>query len=265
MAAITKSNDIFNMTDHKLNLHGGVLIIGSLLWQDNLGKSENTKRLDWRNKSLSIEASIAVNVPIRYGRLSSDGIYTMTFANSCRDKNIGTAFAVPFRNNPITTFKQLTIEANALALAEGMRRTFISSIKGHPWCVLGILFNKNKISELNRITLSNWWQQELSKDEDFPRFNSDNFKSGKEKSCIHADGLLNIPWITAININDTKRLVEFDFLIATATLPNERQYPSIGKLIKAIKADNERKYFRNNFANGITTFQDKRINNKLNK
>ena len=32
------------MTDKKLNLKGGVLIVGSLLWQDYLLKNDNTIR-----------------------------------------------------------------------------------------------------------------------------------------------------------------------------------------------------------------------------
>jgi hypothetical protein len=250
------------MTEQTFNLKGGVLIIGSLLWQDNV-RGENTIRRDWRDGRLDIDSSIGVKVPIRYGRISRDGIYTMTFANSCRGKNIGTAFAVPFQNNPITNLTQLMTEASELATAEGMSRTFISSNKGQPWCVLGILFNKSKIAHTDKVILSNWWLNELSQDDDFTRFNAENFKLGSERPCIYPNGLLSIPWIAPINNNDKNSLDQFDFLIATATLPNEDKYPSISKLYKAVKSDNDRKYFRNNFSNGITTFQDNKVNKKL--
>ncbi len=253
------------MTEQTFNLKGGVLIIGSLLWQDYVKQNNNTIRRDWRNSRLDIASSIGVKAPIRYGRLSSrDNIYTMVFSNSCRNKNLGSAFAVPFCNNSITSLSQLMTEASALATAEGMSRTFISSNgQGQPWCVLGILFNKKKIAQTDRAELSNWWQRELSKDTDYSRFHIDNFKLGSEKPCILPDGLLNIPWMTPINSKDKKRLDEFDFLLATATLPTGNRYPSVEKLFNAVKADNDRKYFRNNFAKGITTFQDERINKKL--
>jgi len=252
------------MTEQTFNLKGGVLIIGSLLWQNNVGQNNNTIRLDWRKSRLDIDSSIGVKVPIRYGRLSSGGIYTMTFANSCRGKNLGTAFVVPFQSNPITNWTQLITEASELSRAEGMSRTFISSNgQRQPWCILGLLFNKNKVAPSDRTTLSGLWQQELSKDKDFTNFDADNFKHGNEKPCILPDGHLNIPWTIPINNKDKKSLEEFDFFLATATLPNENIYPSIKKIAISVNADNDRKYFRNNFANGITTFQDNRINKKI--
>ncbi|MGA2681849.1 MAG: hypothetical protein ABSF44_08630 [Candidatus Bathyarchaeia archaeon] len=66
-------------------MKGGVLVIGSLLWDD----SEN--RVRWREKNLDIESKFQVYLPIRYGRLSStrNNTYTMVFSNKCYSKNYG--------------------------------------------------------------------------------------------------------------------------------------------------------------------------------
>src|SRR5687768_12820053 len=103
-----------------LNVNGGVLIIGSLLWQPNLGNSENVIRKEWRDNHLKMRSKILVNVPIRYGRLSSNGIYTMTYSNTCKKKP-GNAYAIAFRNNPVKTYNDLLSEAIELSRAEGMR------------------------------------------------------------------------------------------------------------------------------------------------
>ena len=247
-----------------IKLKGGVLIIGSLFWQKNVGNGNNNTRLDWRMQHLSLKDAIRVKVPIRYGRLSSKNIFTMTFANSCRGIKMGNAFAIPFSKNPITNLEELISESKYLAIAEGMKRTFISSDANHqPWCILGILFNKKKISNSEQKTISSCWQAELEKDEDFMRFNPSNFRKGSEKPCILSNGIINIPWVLPKNNNFKKQLDKFDFLIATVTLPNVNKYPTIKSLVKSINADTNRKYFKNNFSNGITTFQDIRINEKL--
>jgi hypothetical protein len=253
------------MQNHSFNLQGGVLIIGSLLWQDHVGQNNNTTRLNWRMNRLNTDDAIGVKAPIRYGRISSENIYTMTFANSCRGKKLGNAFVIPFRNNPITSLNELRIESENLATAEGMRRTFVSSDnQRQPWCILGIVFNNRKILPSTKDTITKWWHSELSKDVDFERFNSNNFRIGCEKPCILPSGILNIPWMSTQNGVDQNQLDKFDFLIATATLPNVNKYPSISKLVNSINGDKNRKYFRNNFANNITTYQDSRIIKKIN-
>ena len=55
----------------------GILIAGSLYWSDR------PHRVQWRKDHLRQGSEIAVDVPIRYGRLSSEGSYTMVFAPAC--------------------------------------------------------------------------------------------------------------------------------------------------------------------------------------
>ena len=252
------------MDDNKLNVQGGVLIIGSLLWQPNLGKDNNTDRKDWREKHLDESSGIAVHAPIRYGRMSSDDIYTMTFSNSCRKKP-GIAYLLPFRQNPILTFDELLKEAKELSRAEGMQERFIKSKDNLPWAVLAILFNDSKIDSLIKKSMLNWWEKQLKADKDYNLFKHKNFRLGTEQPCIRPYGHLNFPWIKVVDQKNNERLNQVDFLLAIATVPTDKKYPSIKKMSENVRKDKIRKYFINNTESGITTFQDERILKKLKK
>ena len=87
-----------------LNIKGGALLIGSLLWQDHLeNKKEDNIRKSWRDRHLIVGHKIMIKAPIRYGRLSNSDIYTMTFSNSVGKSKMGTGYFVPFRQAPIAT------------------------------------------------------------------------------------------------------------------------------------------------------------------
>jgi hypothetical protein len=63
-------------------MKGGVLIIGSLLWQDGSTDKpwDNTRRL-WRDNHLKMETRQKVYVPIRYGRYSNKNEYPIRIIN----------------------------------------------------------------------------------------------------------------------------------------------------------------------------------------
>lgn len=246
----------------KLNANGGVLIIGSLLWQPNLGNADNTVRKDWRDNYLKMPSKIAVKVPIRYGRQSGGGVYTMTFSNTCRKKP-GNAFVAAFRANPVKTYDELLSEATALSSAEGMGRKFIEAGSAGIWGVLGILFNENRIEKVKKAAILSWWETKLKAELLYPDFHHKDFRLGTESPCILQNGNLNFPWVTALNTKDDKRLNEFDFLLATATMPTNIKYPSVQKMISNVQKDTGRHYFKNNNTRGIVTHQDERILKKL--
>lgn len=245
------------MTEN-LNVNGGVLIIGSLLWQPNLGNTDNTIRKDWRDSRLKIRSKIAVSAPIRYGRESGGRIYTMTFSNSCRKKP-GNAFVSAFQNNPIKTYDDLLREATELSRAEGMGGKFMEANRSGIWGVLGILFNENGIEKTKKAAILTWWETKLRAEPLYPDFRYKDFKLGTESPCILQNGNLNFPWITAVNTKDSKRLNQLDFLLATATMPTNIKYPSIKKMVSSVQNDTVREYFKNNNARGIVTHQDERI------
>ena len=68
------------MVAKQVDLKGGVLIIGSLLWQDHLDEVGDDIRKNWRDNSLLLANKIQVKTPIRYGRFSDNSkIYTKLF------------------------------------------------------------------------------------------------------------------------------------------------------------------------------------------
>ena len=237
------------MTKKEIDLKGGVLIIGSLLWQDYLDKPGDDIRKNWRANSLSITNKIQVRIPIRYGRFSEKSqIYTMVFSNACKRKS-GTAFVVPFLSQ-IQSNKQLINEAEKLSEAEGMKKKFVAG--DDVWSVLGILINQKHNGAKVKRNLVALWNNSLNK-----AFDEKLFRIGKEKPCLKSNGVLDIPWPSTIDPRKSEELSSYDFIIATATKPTK--YPLIKELSGCVKNDTGRYYFVENYKSGIVTFQDLQV------
>lgn len=247
--------------DTTLNLKGGVLIIGSLLWQDhyNKDKEDNIRKL-WRDRYLLLDHRIMVSIPIRYGRLSKSNVYTMVFSNSCSKNKKGTGYFIPFKQTPIANYDDLVNEAKELSFAEGMKGRFSSTENGNEevWCVLGILTNPKTINITQEKDLLDKWSNLLN---NHGNFDHNEFRLCREKACINERGKLNISWPTPIDIRDYKRINSFDFIIAT--VPKPTKYPDLIKLAENVKTDTTRHYFIENYKSGITTFQDINVLNRL--
>lgn len=250
----------FTMTE-KLNLKGGILIIGSLLWQDHLDneKKDNVRKI-WRDRHLLLDHKIMVKVPIRYGRLSNSDIYTMTFSNSCRTTKQGTGFFVPFKQAPLTTFADLMNEVNETSIAEGMKGKLLSKETGTEkiWCCMGLLTNPKTVTEETEMALVKQWSEKISEQ---GTLDISQFKIGREKPCIDKSGKLSLDWLSPVDKNDAEFLNNYDLVIATAT--KQTKYPSIKELSEKVKADTTRYYFIQNYKFGITTFQDIQVLNKV--
>jgi len=135
------------MNDHKIELKGGVIIIGSLLWEDDLDKGDNLRN-NWRINSLDLQGKILVKLPIRYGRYSKNNIYTMVFSLNCeKNSKLGTGYIIPFKQNTIKHLDILVSEARKMSEAEGMKNRFIGENKDI-WGSMGILVNKDKIENI---------------------------------------------------------------------------------------------------------------------
>jgi hypothetical protein len=124
------------------NLNGGVLIIGSLFWQDDLDQTKKDRlRKKWRSDRLIMDKSIKVSVPIRYGRFSGSQekgnlTYTMVFDSSLPKEKFGKAKAVPFKKS-LSNWNELRVEVGALSGAEGTGKDFI---KGDQ-CLVCLLYS----------------------------------------------------------------------------------------------------------------------------
>lgn len=226
-----------------MELKGGVIIIGSLLWQDYLKKEGDNIRLNWRNAHLDIKNNIPVTLPIRYGRKSSLDIMTMVFSNRMAKKK-GFGYIVPFKKK-INNQKELLCEIIALSAAEGMAGNIVSS-----WCVLTYLINDSIIKPESKKEIVKLFRQRKN-----DGVNIQDYKVDRERSCITKSLKLNIDWVVPISESDKPKIDKFSFLLATATQPM-KTIPSYKDIAQTIKSDNKRYYFINNLINGIITYND---------
>ncbi len=223
------------------NLKCGVIIIGSLLWQNHLDNEGDDMRLNWRTSHLKVEDKIPVKVPIRYGRKSRAGM-TMVFSNRMMRRN-GFAYVVPIREK-INNSNELLCECIALSKAEGMKGNFVTD-----WGVLAHLLNNSIIETSARKEISKLFKQQKNQE-----FNVGEYKVGKERSCVTQSLKLNINWVAPIFSSDKSKIDEFHLLLATATKPMAT-IPTFEEIADAVKSD-RRNYFINNVSHGIITHDD---------
>jgi hypothetical protein len=235
------------------DLKGGVIIIGSLLWQDYLHKKDDDIRRNWRENHLDVDNRIPVKLPIRYGRKSGKAgseIMTMVFSNRMARK-YGFGFIVPLKKR-ITSRDELLDEAVALSAAEGMEGDFI-----RPWGILTYLLNDSLVDANQKKEIVRVFK--LRKNAEFDAL---DYRVGRERSCVTNSLKLNINWVTPILDGDRPKIEQLHFLLATATKPMEH-LPSPKEIAETIKSDSNRKYFLNNLRNGIITREDFEISKLL--
>lgn len=250
-----------------MRLNGGVIIIGSLLWQHDLcsSKSDNVRR-SWRDAALNLDEKILVKLPIRYGRHSKGSIYTMVFSTRCeKTQKMGTGYVIPFKINPIEHLDELICEARRMSNAEGMKCKFIGE-GNQIWGTMGILINKQRVDSKTIGQILPRWENELRGDGGGKH--TSEYRVGKEKLSINKKGELQINWPTPVKRSDEKRIQETDFLLVASTKPKHKQkgnvkYPTPTELAESVRNDLKRCYFINNFQNSITTFQDNAVLNLL--
>lgn len=231
-----------------MNLRAGVLVIGSLLWEE----TEHRKR--WRRERLICADQTRVSVPIRYGRRSNSrgDTYTMVFSLtlSMSDRTMGWGIAVPCVRKVHDTH-DLVEEAEALWVAEQSRAITPGPISAN-WGRVGVVFNPR--SPYREEVLS-CWSDRVGTENNYSELPN---LSG-EKPAIGKDGLLRIPW-------PRTELGEYDgldVLLATATDPSlvDGKYPLPDEVAKAWNIDNcgNVRYFMKNQESGIVTFEDDEI------
>lgn len=248
-----------------MQLKGGVIIIGSLLWQDDLNKNDKV-RSNWRNTTLNLGEKIFARLPIRYGRYSNGNIYTMVFSTNCeKKKRLGTGYIVPFKRNPIEHLDVLIGEARLMSKAEGMKSKFVGEAN-EIWASMGILINKKKVNQKIYEQILSRWTKEYKIDGGGK--DSSEYRVGKEKLSISKKGELQIHWPHSFDKGEESRIEELDFLIAASTKPKYQKegntkYPSSNEIATSVENDLNRRYFMNNFQHGITTFQDNSVINHM--
>lgn len=230
-------------------MKGAILIIGSLLWEDesnSINKKQGIIRKEWRKK-LELENKIPIQVPIRYGRKSSSKrcTYTMIFSNSV--ESLGTAYIVPFKKES-NCFGDIKLQALELSIAEGI------STEKHPnrliaktWGAVGIVFNKHNGNIYESFKAD--WSKEFVNES----FNNEGYRiDEKETPSILKNGELNF------EIDIPKGI---DYIFATPVMPNIKRYPDSNKIAEAINESKPRydTYVVENYKNGIRAYGDREI------
>lgn len=214
-------------------MRGGILIIGSLLWD------ARPEREAWRKSRLTIDKAVHVSVPIHYGRRSASrgNTFTMTFAS---DGPLGQGVLVPCRTN-LSDSAALLNEAEELWKAE--QPTAAPGSIAASWGCVGLVFRDQPAPPE---WLRAWVEHFHSKASPVPP--------------VGSDGLLGIPW-PAIAV-DTAASVEL--LLATATKP-DTMCP-LAEDVADAWIDQDRgyeRYFFENVRHGIRTADDGAIWRRL--
>lgn len=235
-----------------MKLKGGVIIIGSLIWEDNLNnEAKDNIRKKWREQNL-LNKRILTKVPIRYGRESGQNrkeTYTMVFSKSC-ENSLGQAIIIPF-NHKLITFEGLERQAIALAIAEGIYKKNNQRLTSN-WGSVGLLINpilKEKDFASYEFIQKKWTDIYHTYQDTFV---ANNYKTIEENdSSITQDGFLNIRWQSEMN--------ELDLLIATPVIPKPNSLLRPDEIAKKMIDNNYKIYFQNNNKNKIKTHQDEQI------
>lgn len=230
-------------------LNGGVLIIGSLLWDPSV------IRVNWRQKNLSETTKfIFTPCPIRYGRISQSRncTFSMVFSTECCEpEKMGTGKFAPFKKNPLT-LDDLWLQCSSLIAAEADVEKPSFQTYNWSWGSLGLKINPNsfkdplKKDEIDLLVKS--WPTKFGKKN---ILDPEDFKIGEEKPVLNSEGFLQIEW--------PEELKAFDFFIATATKPKRTEYPTATDITQRMTVNEYDEYFRTNYKEGIVTFQDNDI------
>src|SRR2546422_3286684 len=181
-----------------MSLSIGVLMIGSLYWDE--------VRARWRGDRFEKDVEFSVEAPIRYGRLSSSGTYTMVFSPSV--PQMGTAIVLKCVRS-IEDPMDLIDEAEYLWAAERRQeqreRTIMST-----WGCVALL-----VSPIRTIPhdLLEAWAERVSRDPQYGQFQ----RSPLEGPIVDARGILQIEWPQLLESSDP---VPLDLLLATANEPS---------------------------------------------
>jgi len=231
----------------EITFKAGVLIIGSLYWDNTNG------RRPWREQSFGEHYQahqLSVAVPIRYGRFSdSRDCPTMTFSTSYNhDKKFGTAIFCPFKNQDLTA-KELMCQAAMLSEAEGANsRSLIKGSTKNPWCVLVYLVSPSLKKDNEKWnSFLNHWNYERNLADVHPLFRC----NCEDEPIFKNTGELSIEW--------PEDLGDYDLILATQTRPTD--YLPVKSMASQFFKKPE--YFLKNRINGIFTDDDTEIIKEL--
>jgi hypothetical protein len=232
-------------------LSAGILMIGSLYWDDN------RYRVNWRASRLRSDREHTVLVPIRYGRQSQSwgNTYTMVISRLClrQSHGLGTGKVIPLKY-PVETPEQLVQEAELLWAAEQKKSPSNNLLSANWGCVALMVNSDSQVS----LDLLDGWRERVTQESQYGKL----CHTKQEGLVVTVDGFLNVPWPRLLQEDIP---LPMDILLATATNPtltgDPPTYPRIREIARAWRLDSEGndRYFWRNREGGIHTYQDDAI------
>ena len=239
---------------HNHTISVGVLIIGSLYWDDS------DIRTKWRER-LELDASKHVRAPIRYGRQSGSRgrSYTMVFSGSLSEEQFGCGIVVPCKQS-VGTPEELVREAKHLWAAEEKSESTERVSAG--WGCVGLVRNPDRL--VPEALMKNW--RALIAKEGNCGYGQLAHAANEKPALDRHSGFLNVAWP---GTQDGSTL-DLDLLLATATDPTieDGRYASARHIAGGWTTPEGKKhvnYFWKNRAHGITTFEDAEIKQVLDR
>lgn len=222
-------------------LKGGLLVIGSLLWD------EHETRVSLREQLLSMENGRLVPAPIRYGRKSDKRkTYTMVLSPHCKiEEKMGKGMLIPFATL-VRDSDDMNVIARKIIVAEHKEQVSFTRLNWG-WGCLAFLPNPAKTRNKNLSELISYWNEKIS-----TGFQPSDYIVENEEPIITQQGKLLIEWKNEYG--------DLDFLVVTATKPNT-PIPTAEVLARSFADSAE--YFRRNLSNEINTYQDSEIQKLL--
>jgi hypothetical protein len=206
----------------------------------------------WRANRLQMDRAYPVKAPIRYGRRSKNGTYTMVFGTV---PSLGQARVVPCKN-AVTSLRELIGEAEWLWSAE-LRAVPISKDSvphktSSEWGCVGMLANPN--ARVPEGCVEGW----------ACRFRAEDRDKAQRQHFVDGRGLLQMSWPDPVEAAGT---VPLDLLLATTNSPTltNGSFPSADEIANAWKLEpgGSAQYFRKNREHQIFTFEDEAIESHL--
>jgi len=203
-----------------------------------------------------MKSARVVTAPIRYGRLSTTrgDTYTMVFSRLC---TLGQGIAVRCKRS-VSTSEELFVEAEALWKAE------LPSAPAHrlasDWGCVALLPNPDRKTPVDIVEA---WAERAGGETDYGQVT----QARDEGTLVSAASLLQIPWTRIVSSGEPLPL---DLLLATTNDPTlvgtPGVYPTVEMIANAWNEAGGRyaEYFWKNIENGIHTFQDDEIRERLN-
>lgn len=252
-------------TEEENKIKGGVIIIGSLFWenesnaiQDGESKALAGKREEWRKIFLNLDPNKkeTPKLPIRYGRCSPSRkcTYTMVFSSlALNTQSVG--LVIPYKSEiDFSNYLHFERQAKILADVEGISKDNDNRLR-KSWGCIGIYI---KPKSVHSPVINNHWDNLRMTDNEYTNLNPAKIRFPElEKDGDYSLLDKNYRLKSEIKIN-----TEIDFLFFTYIKAEHRnkdkhkRYPTPQEIAEEINRSGYKTYFEENVKSGIETYQD---------